>query len=89
MKALLTAIAILMSLSATSQAAETESSSHSCRAKEIEKFYCPTYSGWWWGPYYDRGCSVKCEAGQKAVCNEASCDDSQSGEAVYSSCFCE
>ena len=57
----------------------------SCRAKEIQQYYCPVTQDWWNGPYYDPGCSVKCEEGQKATCEQASCDD---GEPVASSCSC-
>lgn len=58
---------------------------HSCRAREIEKFYCPVSQDWWNGPFYDAGCSVKCAEGQTATCIDATCDN---GEAVASSCSC-
>lgn len=61
----------------------------SCRAREVERYYCPSFGGGqWWGPYYDRGCSVKCAKGQRAICKEASCEDNQSGQPVDSSCTC-
>jgi len=71
------------------QAEELSSSGNSCRAKSVERFYCPASGGnWWYGPYYDGGCSVKCEEGQRASCEEASCADDYSGDPVASSCSC-
>lgn len=61
----------------------------SCRAREVERYYCPSFGGSQWsGPYWDRGCSVKCASGQRAICNEASCDQNQNGQPVESSCSC-
>lgn len=61
-----------------------------CSARAIDRYYCPVSGGGWWrGPYWDNGCSVKCQPGQKAVCEEASCDDSGNGDAVASSCTCK
>ena len=85
MKFLLTLFAALSFLMPVAQADELSTVSHSCRAKSVEKFYCPVNSGWWNGPFYDSGCSVQCEDGQRANCEEASCDD---GDAVPSSCSC-
>lgn len=87
MKFLLTAIATLGLLTpGFARAEEAELLGKSCRAKSIEQFYCPVNAGGWWnGPFYDAGCSVKCQEGQKASCEEASCDD---GEPVASSCSC-
>lgn len=90
MKSIFAAIALTVLVPVLSHAAEmTTTSSHSCYAKEIERYYCPMYSGWWMGPYYDRGCQVSCQQDQKAVCKEASCNEYQTGEAVPSDCHCE
>jgi hypothetical protein len=61
----------------------------SCRARAIDRYYCPSFGGQWWGPYFDNGCSVKCEQGQKAVCREATCEEGQTGRPVESSCTCQ
>lgn len=61
----------------------------SCRARAIERYYCPTGFGDWWGPYWDNGCSVKCAQGQTAVCETATCEEGQTGRPVPSSCTCE
>jgi hypothetical protein len=61
----------------------------SCSARSIDRFYCPWFGGdQFRGPYFDLGCSVKCKNGQQAVCREATCEDNQSGEPIYSDCFC-
>jgi hypothetical protein len=59
-----------------------------CYAKEVERYYCPTSGGWWNGPFYDAGCSVQCQAGQRAVCQEAGCDSRGNGDPVASACYC-
>jgi hypothetical protein len=64
----------------------TEANRSRCSAEAIDRFYCPVFGDQYWGPYFDNGCSVKCEANQKAVCISASCDD---GDSVPSSCSCE
>ena len=62
----------------------------SCRARAVERYYCPAFGGGqWMGPYFDNGCSVKCASGQRAVCQEATCESNQSGRPVESSCTCK
>jgi hypothetical protein len=60
----------------------------SCSARSIDRFYCPMSVGDYGGPYFDNGCSVKCKSTQKATCREASCEESQTGQPVYSKCSC-
>jgi hypothetical protein len=91
MKLIITALAAIFLLNPSiSSANDADLTSHSkCSARAIDRFYCPAPGGWWYGPYFDNGCRVKCEEGQKAVCQEATCEDNQSGMSVPSSCSCE
>ncbi|MES2854506.1 MAG: hypothetical protein V4692_01530 [Bdellovibrionota bacterium] len=74
--------------SALAQGEEAELGKSRCSARAIERFYCPTYGDQWWGPYWDNGCRVKCDDGEKAVCMEAGCTDDRSGDSYPSSCEC-
>ncbi len=86
---LISLAALIFFIPAFAQADDLATLGNSCRAKSIERFYCPVSgSGWWYGPYFDNGCRVQCNEGAKAVCVEASCSDDQSGESVPSSCSC-
>lgn len=90
MKALTLVLSTALLVPAFAKADEDFRARTRCSARAIDRFYCPVGGGnWWQGPYWDDGCSVKCQAGQRAVCEEASCDDSQNGDAVPSSCVCE
>ena len=92
LKLTLSAVFAFASLSFSVASAQETESAHrsSCRAKEVERYYCPSFGGdQLWGPYYDRGCAVTCAQGQRAICNEASCEDNQSGQPVESSCTCQ
>ncbi len=87
-RALVFALA-LTPMFAQAQDAQFLRSRSSCSARSIDRFYCPWFSGEFRGPYFDNGCRVKCSSGQKAVCYEATCDSSQSGEPIYSRCECK
>ncbi len=67
----------------------TRSRTHSCWARAIDRYYCPWFGGQFQGPYFDNGCSVKCAANQRAVCEEARCDENQNGQPVESHCECQ
>ena len=90
MKTLIMTLASMALCGSAMAASQNSTSSHaSCSAKEVQQYYCPTYSGWYYGPFFDEGCSVKCSDGQVASCKEASCDTNQNGESVASDCHCE
>ena len=97
MKLLKVALATLLVVPTLTAIARAESDTFSadfmartsCRARAIDRYYCPAFGGsQWMGPYFDNGCSVKCASGQKAVCKEATCEDGQTGRPVESSCSC-
>ena len=83
------ALAFVLSSFGFAHANTDDTARNSCRARAIDTFYCPSSNGdWWYGPYWDNGCSIKCEEGQKAICAEASCDDSRNGDYTPSVCVC-
>jgi len=89
-RALILALALTPMIAQAQDAQLFRRHSHSsCSARSIDRFYCPWFSGEFRGPYFDLGCSVKCRNGEQAVCREATCDDNQNGEPVYSRCSCE
>lgn len=82
------AILLLPSFAIAQDAHLFRHKSASCSARSIDEFYCPSFSNQLQGPYFDNGCSVKCKSTQAATCREAHCDDSQSGQPIYSHCEC-
>ena len=88
-RALIFALA-LTPMIAQAQDAQMFRTQSSCSARSIDRFYCPWFGGGrFQGPYFDLGCSVKCKSGQQAICREATCEDDQSGQPIYSSCKCK
>lgn len=84
------ALALMIPAVGFAETNATEETARSrCSARPIDRFYCPVAGGQWWGPYWDNGCSVKCAEGQNAVCETATCEEGQTGDAVPSSCECK
>ncbi|HVK60342.1 MAG TPA: hypothetical protein VM432_02280 [Bdellovibrionales bacterium] len=83
-------LAFVLSTFAIAHAETTEATKNSCRAKAVDRFYCPVWgTDWWEGPYWDKGCTITCAEGQEAVCETATCEEGQTGNAVPSSCECK